>query len=325
MTGAPPTSSIDVSRRFMPDSLTPLYYTTTFSRLSAEQRLRYNQLHAGYVLEQTIFFESVMARQILRYYASCPLPDGWAEGLLEFIAEEERHSEMFRALNRRCAPQTYARHDFHFIRVPAASRRVLEAWVRHPGFFPFFLWLMLLEEERSLYYASQFTKAADLEPNFVAAQKLIWRTKPAIFNGTKNCWIGSGRERAAGCAGSAPGFFNGWLANILICPSAGTPGARRVGGKISCFASRIAGHDAAGAGPGAQPRYHLSTYSRMITPQAFRRFDACPEFRSIGKSSSVTSARQGHEILSGRGTTQGAIGGQCLSAPEALVITHILD
>ena len=29
--------------------------------------------------------------------------------------------------------------------------------------------------------------------------------------------------------------------------------------------------------------YHESLYSRTITPKAFRRFDVCPEFRTIGK------------------------------------------
>jgi len=284
MTGAPTTSSIDVSRRFMPDLLTPLYYTTTFSRLSAEQRLRYNQLHAGYVLEQTIFFESVMARQILRYYASCPLPDGWAEGLLEFIAEEERHSEMFRTLNRRCAPQTYDRHDFHFIRVPAASRRVLEAWVRHPGFFPFFLWLMLLEEERSLYYASQFAKAADLEPNFVAAQKthladeaghIQWDEKLLDWVWTQTGgWLRWLNARLF--QWMVGDYFNmpkrGGL-RVLDELAAEFPALRPelpvMRGQVLALAHN---HD-----------YHLSTYSRMITPRAFRRFDACPEFRSISK------------------------------------------
>jgi len=29
--------------------------------------------------------------------------------------------------------------------------------------------------------------------------------------------------------------------------------------------------------------YHESLYSRTITPKAFRRFDVCPEFRTIGQ------------------------------------------
>ena len=59
---------IDFSRRFIPDRLTPLYHTPVYAQLSDAQRLRYNQLHASYFNEQTIFFESAMAQHILHEF-----------------------------------------------------------------------------------------------------------------------------------------------------------------------------------------------------------------------------------------------------------------
>ena len=105
---------IDFSRRFMPEQLTPLFHTPGYARLAPEPRLRYNQLQACYFNEQTIFFESAMARQILGDLLSRNLPPGLADGLRQFIAEEAEHSKIFRELNRRCLPKHYANGDFHF-------------------------------------------------------------------------------------------------------------------------------------------------------------------------------------------------------------------
>ena len=102
-------SAIDFTRRFIPERLTPLFHTPAYSRLSDEQRLRYNQLHGCYLNEQTIFFESAMARHILNHFASRKLPAGLAGELPCFIAEEAEHSEMFRQLNRRCLAEVYAK------------------------------------------------------------------------------------------------------------------------------------------------------------------------------------------------------------------------
>src|SRR5205085_3045863 len=93
---------IDFTKRFIPERLTPLYHTPIYGQLSLRQRLRYNQLHASYFNEQIIFFESAMAQHILRGFIGGELPDGLAQRLRTFVAEEAQHSEMFRELNRNC-------------------------------------------------------------------------------------------------------------------------------------------------------------------------------------------------------------------------------
>src|SRR5258708_15767223 len=164
--------TIDFTKRFIPERLTPLYHTPAYARLSIEQRLRYNQLHASYFNEQTIFFESNMAQHILRALIKRRLPDGLADGLHTFVGEEAQHSQMFRGLNRKCAPERYATGDFHFIRLPVWASECLRHWASHPALFPFFLWVLLIQEERALFCAKEFLQDAEgLEPNFVIAQR----------------------------------------------------------------------------------------------------------------------------------------------------------
>src|SRR5712692_11134902 len=99
---------IDSSKRFIPQLLTPLYHTPFYAQLSEVQRLRYNQLHASYFNEQTIFFESAMAQHMLRRFVLRKFSDDLETGLRTFITEEAEHSKMFRELNRQCLPEIYA-------------------------------------------------------------------------------------------------------------------------------------------------------------------------------------------------------------------------
>ena len=57
--------TIDSARPFVPETFTPLFYTPYYSELTAEQRLRYNQLHGGYCNEQIMFFEKFIAESVL--------------------------------------------------------------------------------------------------------------------------------------------------------------------------------------------------------------------------------------------------------------------
>ena len=65
---------------------------------------------------------------------------------------------MFRRLNRLCAPHLYSTSDFYFVRAPRGWMAIGNWVSRRPLFFPVFLWLMLLQEERSLYFARAFVR-----------------------------------------------------------------------------------------------------------------------------------------------------------------------
>jgi hypothetical protein len=165
-------SPIDRSRRFIPEHLTPLSFSPVYRSLGEEQRLRYNQLHALYFNEQIAFFEQEMARHILGALLNWPGCSSLHDSLVSFLDEEMRHTAMFRDLNRRCAPELYADADRYFIHPPPGSVALLRWLASRPWHFPFFVWIMLVQEERAMYYAKQYLRSAEpLEPHFVAVQR----------------------------------------------------------------------------------------------------------------------------------------------------------
>ena len=276
--------AVDFSKNFMPERLTPLFHTPVYHRLNLAQRRRYNQLHACYLNEQTIFFESVMARPILQCYPG-RVSRGLAAGLGEFMQEEERHSAMFRALNRACAPAIYGGTDFHAIRLGAAVRWPLRWWVQCAGRFPLFLWLLLIQEERAMFYAGEFLAEADhLEPAFVAAQRkhladevghVRWDEQllDEVWPRTTPAWR---RVNARLLAWLLREFFvlprrSGWRVVELLL--AEFPELR----------GRKAEWRDALRGLADNREFHRLAYSWEVTPRAFARFECEPEFRDIGR------------------------------------------
>ena len=282
-----PTSAakVDFSKPFLPQQITPLYHTAGFARLSDAQKLRYNQLHALYFNEQTIFFESAMAQHILRNFISQKLPEGLSDGLRAFIAEEAEHSRMFRELNRACRPGVYANGDFHFIYVPFLPAGFLRGWIRRARWFPFFLWILLIQEERALFYAKEFLQEADrLEPNFVAAQRRHLADEAGHVQ-----WDEELLDWVWPRIGKAWRKINARLFAWMMGEYFTTPkrsGLRVVAELVKEF-------------PTLQPLWpemrsqmlHLPRnqafnrlcYSREVTPKAFARFDQWPEFHSLGR------------------------------------------
>lgn len=276
---------IDFSKRFMPERLTPLYHTPAYSRLSGAQRLRYNQLQASYFNEQTIFFESVMAQHILAGCISRKTPDRLADGVRIFIAEERAHSSMFRALNRRCWPERYAFSDFYFIRLSAVASFCLSRWVRHPGLFPFFIWLLLIQEERSLFCAREFLEnTGELEPQFVAAQRRHLADEIGHIQWDE-LLLDWAWPRAGKLARRVNARLFAWMmGEYFTTPKRG--GLRVVAELVREFPAlhplwpelreqllQLAHHR----------EFNLLCYSRTVTPKAFARFDRWPEYRSLGR------------------------------------------
>jgi hypothetical protein len=163
--------TIDFSRYFIPEQLTPLYFTSSYRELSHSQRLRYNQLTGLYYNEQNVFFEKILAKYILSAYLQEPISGELKVRLEQFTSEEERHSAMFLRLNHECAPELYRSDDHYFIQASETLSKLIRCLCKRPQLFPLFLWLALLQEERSLFYGRLFLKSHDLEPNFLDLQR----------------------------------------------------------------------------------------------------------------------------------------------------------
>src|SRR5260370_7154375 len=111
-------SAVDCGKKFVPEELTPLVYVPGYRCLTPDQRLRYNQLQALYLNEQILFFETLVGRGMMDALLREQWRDGFGSELQQFWDEERRHSEMFRQLNRLCAPQPYSPLAFPFFQCP---------------------------------------------------------------------------------------------------------------------------------------------------------------------------------------------------------------
>lgn len=167
-----PETRIDFTRPFIAEVFTPLFHTPLYAALPPPIRLRYNQLHALYFNEQAAFFEQEVLVPALGGLLRCRLPAELAGSVRTFRDEERRHSAMFRALNRRCAPDFYAHRHYHFICLARPLRALLNAMSGRPRVFPLVVWLALMHEERSLHFSKRCLENADeLEPRFVAIHR----------------------------------------------------------------------------------------------------------------------------------------------------------
>src|SRR5689334_19875219 len=115
--------AIDFSAWFMPQCLTALSFTPEYEALTNTQRLRYNQLHALYLNEQTIFFERMLAPVLQSFLEQQKLPTALLKKVEDFARDERRHTAMFRQLNRIAGGEMYEEGDFYFVRISLAARK----------------------------------------------------------------------------------------------------------------------------------------------------------------------------------------------------------
>src|SRR6266481_6109260 len=257
-------AAVDHRKRFIPEEFTPLYHTPSYRVLTEEQRLRYNQLQAIYFNEQIIFFETAIGRPVLESLLRASLPLQLSIGLGQFLEEEQQHTEMFRQLNQQCAPQFYGAGHFYFIQPPPAWMAVLSWATQHPRLFPMFLWLMLLQEERSLFYSRKvIAQREELEPYFVKTHRTHLADEVGHVRWDEEL-IEALWERANAVLRRVNARLFGWMLREFPALSAMEPEMQRQLLALS-----------------EDGCYQKSLYSREIAPKSFARFDSSPEFRSL--------------------------------------------
>jgi hypothetical protein len=276
-------SPIDSGKLFLPEELTPLYHTQSYGSLTPEQRRRYNQLHGLYFNEQILFFETALGYGILEALRRQPWPDRLADGLRQFQEEERQHSAMFRRLNLRCAPELYDGGDHYFVQVAKIWMAVSNWAVAHPLLFPMFLWLMLVQEERSMYYSRVILRHREaIEPHFVQAHRLhladevghvrwdeelldaLWqRAHPMLRKVNARLFAWMLAEFFA-----APKRAQLRVVDELVCEF---PGLRERRPEMRRQLLALSADD----------DFRTSLYSREIVPKTFARFDESPEFRVL--------------------------------------------
>ena len=165
-------AAVDYSKYFVPECFAPLSYTSVYEELTEPQRRRYNQLHGCYCNEQIMFLERCIADPVLdTLFRSAGNPT-LAQQLKCFLEEEKRHTTMLAELNRLCFPHLYKQGQFYFLTVPPGLQTAVAWAAKHPSIFPLFVWLMLLEEERMVFFGREILQLKeDLEPHFVTMHR----------------------------------------------------------------------------------------------------------------------------------------------------------
>lgn len=157
---------------YVPEELTPLFFTPCYASLTDEQRLSYNRLHGLYFLEQIIFFEQCQGRPGLCWLIKHAPTDALRREAEDFMAEEDAHSAWFRELLRNVEPETYSHTDFHRIGTPAWVQWLTRRLGAGIAWLPALLWLQLIAEERALHFGRCYVRDAEqIDSRFLAVQR----------------------------------------------------------------------------------------------------------------------------------------------------------
>lgn len=271
-------------RWFLPEHITQLYYTPIYSELPVDARRDYNRLYAGYCCEMFIHFEEALPPYVKRIVADGLLRPELAQAAQELVASEARHAAMFRALNRELNPEIYAGRDHFFLQFPALAmwglRRILSA----PRLFPAVLWIVMLQEERAVYYSREVLRLAEtLDPRVVDVYRRHLEDEAAHLDVDAELL-------AAVWDGNRPWIrqANAWLFRLAVRELLTTP--RRAGRRLVEYwigrHPEISGRRDEilrqfGA-VGENVRFQEAFYSRQIVPKTFASLDRYEEFRTLG-------------------------------------------
>jgi len=281
---------IDFSLPFFPAGLTPLGQVPTWALLDDRHQLRYTQLYALYLNEQTVFFEELLAANLLPALYGRPdrIGEDLAADLRLFEVEERIHSGLFREMNHRIDPAHFSLAEGNYVFVPVGQgTRAATAWLaRRPFSFPFWIWLMLLQEERSIAIAREcLRKHNGIDPAFQELHRkhladevnhVRWDLKLV-----ERLWLPMPKWKRrvhAKLLGLMMGeFFTAPKRagkNVLQALIDEFPELATLGPQLHRELQELAG----------SRDYHASLYSRGTTPRAFSLFDELPEFDDIGRS-----------------------------------------
>lgn len=276
-----PAGGVDLRRRFIPDAFCPFTYLPEAAKLPDEVVLRQNQLHACAVLEMIQLFEG-LGRRALAPLAKAIAGTKLADHVVEFVADEERHSALFAQLNRLAAPEIYRDRDDFFCRVSPIGRK-LSSLTSNAAVFRFWPWLMHMQEEKSLFISRAYVQqSADLEENFV------WIHREHAADEAHH--VGWDRELIDRVWSETPRWLR--VANAKIMEwmvkeffhapkRAGIHLLDRLAQEFPDQGPALQGLRPAMARLGRNPGWHKSAYSTEMLPRTLDLMDQFPEFRGL--------------------------------------------
>lgn len=165
-------SPVSQDLRFVPECLSPLFYTAAYHCLSEAQKIRYNQLFGLYLNELAILFETKLPQAYASLLSKSFLSEELKAEIFQFISDEERHWRMFANLNRQAAPEFYRDELHYFVKLPRLALFGLSVLNRLSSVLPLSLILIYLGEEKTLFYPKCFDSSeVALDSRFAAVYK----------------------------------------------------------------------------------------------------------------------------------------------------------
>lgn len=278
---------IDRTRWFLPEPLTPLFYTGCYDRLGATDRLRYNQLTGMLSNEIILFLESRFLAGVLRRLPRSRRVrevDGLSLAIAEFDEDERRHVNIWRRLNRLCEPGWYADTDHWLMRSPPAIGVIARFIARHPIAFPVVLWVQLAQEERSIEISRRCLQEPPgrLEPRFATAYRLHLhdeiRHVQLDWHLIDRCY----RGRSTTVRRVTAALLRKLIGTVLLVPVYSTTRVLEVlvseRTHLREMMPEMLGQL---RGLCQSNEYQRMMYSRAATPVIFELFDRFPEFKSM--------------------------------------------
>lgn len=163
----PENLAVDVTRPFVPEHYTQLYYTGIYQSLHREHRLRYNQLFGLRINEYIMMLEADIVDRLLLPLKSHPRVKGDAAlvtAVQTMIDEEHYHYQCFVALNRTCRPDLYPPPvERLFSRIPVWGNAMFRLVGLLANRMAFALWYVMALEESSMSLARSMERQPETE------------------------------------------------------------------------------------------------------------------------------------------------------------------
>jgi len=273
----------DESHYFMPEELTHVYHTPHYGALSPRERRDYNRLTALALAEQFIFLEDYLlvptVERLLRS-RNVRCSAGMEQYLHQFVSEEHRHSEMFWRTLEAAAPERYLSRRFAFARVKSKwwLREALSRW---PVMMPLWVWLSLLLEERTVFLARRFNRAANVSPLFKQVFELHMTEEQqhvaldeiliaAIYTKLPP-WLRRLQARLIH-------KLFGWYVNPRISPRTVLDALVELHPRLTSWRSEVAQYMRE---PGANLSFRRLNFTRRVLPRTYAWLATFPELRSV--------------------------------------------
>jgi hypothetical protein len=277
---------IDRGRRFYCETLSPLFYTPSYGRLTEPQRRRHTQLMGMLSNELIARLEADVVDHCLAAVERAPdLPRDLADAVAGFRADERRHADAWHRLNVLSEPAWYGGAGEHtLLGVPPPAGRLAPILARQPWAVPAVLWIQLLQEERSIDISRRLLRMPPeaLEPRYAAVYREHLRdeVRHVQLDARLIAHVHAGQSPAGRRWTAA--FLRWAVQHFFLRPARSADRVLAIlAGEFPDLVSQLPTIRRELRAVVDDDRYHAMMYSRGSTPISFGLFDAHPEFHAM--------------------------------------------